>query len=293
MAHVSGATPLARLDPHTRRFSVHPLQTFTRARGAEQLDGAWAAITGETAEARTWAERLAQLLGLHPFPLDDDRRALYHAGASMASNFLVTLYRAAARVVAAAGVPPEALVPLMTRTIENQFDLTGPIARGDWETVARTSRRARPRGARPGAAVSRHGRGDSAMKIFRAVADLRRHLRPRAANAIVGFVPTMGALHAGHVALFALAKRECAVVVASVFVNPTQFNDPKDLAAYPRPERQDAEMAEAAGVDVLFLPAADEVYPPDTRHPWSSPARRPASRVTIGPVISTAWRPCV
>jgi pantoate--beta-alanine ligase len=100
------------------------------------------------------------------------------------------------------------------------------------------------------------------MKVFRSVADLRRHLRPRPANAIVGFVPTMGALHAGHVALFELAKRECAVVVASVFVNPTQFNDPNDLAAYPRPERQDAEMAEAAGVDVLFLPAADDVYPP-------------------------------
>lgn len=135
IAHVSGATPLASLDPHARRFSLHPLQTFTRARGPEQLDGAWAAVTAESDEARDAAEWLASELGLRTFPLADDRRALYHAGASIASNFLVTLYRAAARAVSAAGAPPEALVPLMRRTIDNQFDLTGPIARGDWATV--------------------------------------------------------------------------------------------------------------------------------------------------------------
>jgi predicted short-subunit dehydrogenase-like oxidoreductase (DUF2520 family) len=75
------------------------------------------------------------VLGLRPFDLADDRRALYHAGASIASNFLVTLYRAAARAVEAAGAPAEALIPLMQRTIDNHFDLTGPIARGDWSTV--------------------------------------------------------------------------------------------------------------------------------------------------------------
>lgn len=137
VAHVSGATSLAALAPHVRRFSVHPLQTFTRARGPEQLDGAWAAITGDTDDALVRADWLARTLGLHPFPLDDGRRALYHAGASMASNFLVTLYRASARALEAAGAPPDALVPLMRRTIENGFDLTGPIARGDWQTVDR------------------------------------------------------------------------------------------------------------------------------------------------------------
>jgi predicted short-subunit dehydrogenase-like oxidoreductase (DUF2520 family) len=135
VAHVSGATPLARLAPHTRRLSVHPLQTFSRRRGAEQLDGAWAAVTAETDEGRAIGVELAGRLGLRPFLLADDRRALYHAGASMASNYLVTLYRAAARALEAAGAPPEALVPLMERTIENGFDLTGPIARGDWTTV--------------------------------------------------------------------------------------------------------------------------------------------------------------
>lgn len=136
IAHVSGATPLAHLDPHVRRFSVHPLQTFTTARGAEQIDGAWAAVTFEHDEARDRAYALAATLGLRPFDLADDRRVVYHAGAVIASNYLVTLYRCAARALAAAGVPAEALVPLMTRTVENGFELTGPIARGDWATVA-------------------------------------------------------------------------------------------------------------------------------------------------------------
>ena len=135
VAHVSGATPLAALDPHERRFGLHPLQTFTRGRGAEQLDGAFAAVTAETAEARDVGKWLARTLGLEPFSLADDKRAAYHAGASIASNYLVTLRRAAGSLLEAAGAPPEALDPLMRRTIENRFELTGPISRGDWETV--------------------------------------------------------------------------------------------------------------------------------------------------------------
>jgi len=123
------------LDPHTRRFALHPLQTLTRARGPEQLDGAWAAISAETEEGLAQARALADLLGLRPFELADSARPLYHAGAAIASNFLVTIQRTAADLFDAAGAPPEALVPLMTRTIENDFELTGPIARGDWATV--------------------------------------------------------------------------------------------------------------------------------------------------------------
>ncbi|HET8571315.1 MAG TPA: DUF2520 domain-containing protein [Candidatus Limnocylindria bacterium] len=135
IAHVSGATPLAALAPHERRFSVHPLMTFTRDRGPEQLDGAYAAVTAETDAASSQAEWLARTLGLNPFPLADADRALYHAGAAIASNFLVTLYRTASRLFEEAGAPPEGLVPLMRRTIDNGFQLTGPIARGDWSTV--------------------------------------------------------------------------------------------------------------------------------------------------------------
>ena len=147
VGHVSGATPLAALDPHVRRFSLHPLQTFARGRGPEQLDGAWAAVTAESADARDVGFWLAGTLGLQPFPLDDGVRPLYHAGAAIASNYLVTLHAVASELFRAAGAPPEALGPLMRRTIDNGFELTGPIERGDWETVEahrRAIRAARP-----------------------------------------------------------------------------------------------------------------------------------------------------
>jgi predicted short-subunit dehydrogenase-like oxidoreductase (DUF2520 family) len=135
VAHVSGATPLAALAPHERRFSLHPLQTFTTARGPEQLDDAFAAVTAETEEAREAALWLARTLGLQPFELADEHRVAYHAAAAIASNYLVTLRRAGGALLEAAGAPPEALDPLMRRTIENGFELTGPISRGDWQTV--------------------------------------------------------------------------------------------------------------------------------------------------------------
>src|SRR3954471_10269692 len=147
IGHVSGATPLSALDPHERRFSLHPLQTFTRARGPEQLDGAWAAVTPDTDEPGGRARELARTLGLEPFELADADRPLYHAGAALASTFLVTLHDAAAALVGAAGAPVEALEPLMRRTIENGFEPTGPIVRGDWATVE--AHRAAIREARP------------------------------------------------------------------------------------------------------------------------------------------------
>jgi predicted short-subunit dehydrogenase-like oxidoreductase (DUF2520 family) len=137
VAHVSGATPLAALDPHTRRFSMHPLQSFSKALGPEQLDGAWGAVTAQTPEAWEVGRSLAETLGLRPFELADDARAAYHAGASMASNYLVTLRAAAGSLLEAASAPPEALDPLIRGVGETGFELTGPIARGDWETVER------------------------------------------------------------------------------------------------------------------------------------------------------------
>ena len=135
IAHTSGATPLAALAPHTKRFGLHPLQTIVLGRGPEQLDGAWAAVTGETDDAIVRAKWLATELGLLPFQIRDEMRALYHAGAATASNYLVTLHRAAVRMFELSGAPPQALLPLMRRVIDNGFELTGPIARGDWATV--------------------------------------------------------------------------------------------------------------------------------------------------------------
>jgi predicted short-subunit dehydrogenase-like oxidoreductase (DUF2520 family) len=135
ICHTSGATPLAALAPHPRRFTIHPLQTVVRGRGPEQLDGAWAAVAGDGADALARASWVAHELGLQPFELADEMRALYHAGAALASNYLVTLYRTASRAFEIAGAPPAALLPLMRRTIDNNFELTGPIARGDRATV--------------------------------------------------------------------------------------------------------------------------------------------------------------
>jgi predicted short-subunit dehydrogenase-like oxidoreductase (DUF2520 family) len=137
VAHVSGATPLAALDPHVRRFGLHPLQSFSKGLGPEQLDGIWAAVSAETDEARAAGRELAALLGLQPFDLDDASRSAYHAGAAMVSNYLVTLRAAGRSLLEAAGAPPDALDPLIRGVVDSGFELTGPIARGDWETVER------------------------------------------------------------------------------------------------------------------------------------------------------------
>ena len=270
VAHVSGGTPLTALAPHRRRFSLHPLQTFTHDRSAEQLDDAWAAVTGEGDEALAVATSLAEVLGLRPVVVADEHRALYHAGAAIASNYLVTLRRAAGELLAKADVPPEALDPLMRRVIENGFQLTGPIERGDWETVERHR-----------AAIAEHAPDlleayDALARltaretvvprsvgviVARTVADVRATLADRR-DGTIGLVPTMGALHGGHDALLAAARDDCDTVVMSLFVNPAQFGDPTDLTGYPRDEASDLDRARAAGVDVAFVPPAAELYPP-------------------------------
>ena len=98
------------------------------------------------------------------------------------------------------------------------------------------------------------------MQIARTIAEVRRLLGPRRGGPI-GLVPTMGAFHAGHVSLFEAARRECETVVVSLFVNPTQFGEKADLERYPRDEARDAAIADEAGVDVLFTPRAEDLYP--------------------------------
>jgi len=101
------------------------------------------------------------------------------------------------------------------------------------------------------------------VKIVRTVAELRdvvRHAR-QGGGTRIGLVPTMGAFHEGHLELMRRAREQSGFVVVSLFVNPTQFNDPADLSRYPRDEARDAELARSVGVDVLFVPAVDEVYP--------------------------------
>ena len=103
------------------------------------------------------------------------------------------------------------------------------------------------------------------MKTFSKVSELREALKA-VRNGKIGFVPTMGALHEGHISLVNRARRECDTVVVSVFVNPTQFNDKTDLKNYPRTPEADAAMLAAAGVDFVLFPTVEEIYPePDTR----------------------------
>ena len=141
VGHCSGATTLAPLAPH-EAFSLHPLMSVPTGAHGDRLVGAGAAIAGSTDRARAYARELAQALGMRPFAVGDADRTAYHAAASVASNFLITLEAAAERIAAGTGLERDQLVPLVRATVDNwaalgpEGALTGPIARGDEQTVA-------------------------------------------------------------------------------------------------------------------------------------------------------------
>ena len=144
VGHTSGATPLAGLPVD---FSLHPLQTFVGDEGPAAFHGIGCSVAGRSPEATDAALALATALSTHPFVIADEHRAAYHAAASIASNYLVTLEAAAERIAGAAGLSPEdardLLAPLVRRTVDNWASLgphaalTGPVARGDEATIAR------------------------------------------------------------------------------------------------------------------------------------------------------------
>jgi predicted short-subunit dehydrogenase-like oxidoreductase (DUF2520 family) len=144
VGHTSGATPLSALDPaRAQAFGLHPLQTVT---GTARFEGCGCATAGSTPEALELADRMAHDLGMLPFEVQDHQRATYHAAASIASNFLVTLLAEAEALADAAGIEGfdarQMLGPLVRTTVENwiavgpKLALTGPVARGDHATVA-------------------------------------------------------------------------------------------------------------------------------------------------------------
>lgn len=140
VGHCSGATGLEVLAGH-EAFSLHPLMTVTADTGPEAFMGGGAAVAGSTPRALALAFRLARAVGLEPREVAAEDRAAYHAAASIASNFLITLEAAAERLAASAGVQRADLLPLVRATVENwaalgpQRALTGPVARGDEATV--------------------------------------------------------------------------------------------------------------------------------------------------------------
>lgn len=104
------------------------------------------------------------------------------------------------------------------------------------------------------------------MRIIRTVSELKNEIEILKEDGLVGLVPTMGALHVGHISLVELCRAENDTCIASIFVNPTQFNDKKDLENYPRTEETDCALLEAAGCDIVFIPSTEEMYPTsDTR----------------------------
>jgi len=147
VGHTSGATPLTALGGTAEPFGLHPLQTFAGGEGPEAFHGIGCAIAGTTPESLAVARELAERLGMLPIEISDSARAAYHAAASLASNFLVTLQHAAEQVAAGAGLEPREaralLAPLVRSTVDNWAErgpeaaLTGPVARGDDATVER------------------------------------------------------------------------------------------------------------------------------------------------------------
>ena len=286
VAHVSGATSLEALDPHARRFSMHPLQTFTLDRGPEQLDGAYAAVSAETDEAREVGLWLARTLGLRAV------RASRHQACGLPrgrrGRLQLPRHAAAGRRLAARGGGSAARGTRPAHAPDDRERLRADGAdRARRLGDRRRAHRGDPRRAAAARAHVRHPRRDDEgvpVRTIRAIDAIRDELARRPGS--VGLVPTMGSLHAGHLALFAAAREECDTVVASVFVNAAQFDDAVDLAAYPRDEGRDEALAEEAGVDLLFAPPTEEIYPAGFQT-WvdvEELARDPRGRAPAGPL---------
>jgi pantoate--beta-alanine ligase len=281
VAHLAGSLGLDVLQPHARRAAIHPLVPLPdAATGAARLaSGAWFAVAGDRL-----AGDVVAALGGRAVGVADRHRALHHAAAVIAANHLVALLGQVERIAAVTGVPLDAYLGLAEAALADvaavgpAAALTGPVARGDTATVRRhlavLDPSERPAYAALAAAahrlVTEHGerRASSydrpAARLDRGN-DLRAVLdHARSAGLNVGLVPTMGALHEGHLALIRRSAAECDLTVVTVFVNPLQFGPNEDLATYPRDLEGDLRAAATAGADLVFAPAVAEMYPEPT-----------------------------
>ena len=281
--HLSGALGLDVLAPHRRRAALHPLAPLPSAEvGRVRLrSGITFAVAGDPL-----SRELAGLLGGRVVEVADEDRAAYHAAACIASNHVVALLGQVERVAASAGLDVEAFTGLARHALVDVADLgaaaalTGPAARGDQATIDRHRSALDPEdlpGYDAGVALARRlaERRHAAVPTAESLAEPTAEPlvvtsarafslamdTERARGRTVGLVPTMGALHAGHRALIEQAAAECDTAVVTVFVNPLQFDDPADLAAYRRDLPSDVALAARAGAKILFAPGVEEMYP--------------------------------
>jgi pantoate--beta-alanine ligase len=304
VVHLAASLGLGALDPHPRRGALHPLVPLpTPEIGARRLaQGISFAVAGDPVVCG-----LVESLGGRALHVDDADRPAYHAAACIAANHVVALLGQVERVAAGAGLELDAFIDLTRCALDDvarlgpAHALTGPAARGDWATLERHRQALAPEerpaynvlvgqalrlaadgAGRPLSARSRsvHAQPDPApqpapVAVKETVADFSAWLDgARSHGATVGFVPTMGALHAGHLSLIERAAAECDVVAVSIFVNPLQFGDAGDLERYPRDLSGDLALCTQAGASVVFCPTVAEMYPS-----WPVPAE---TQVSVG-----------
>lgn len=321
VVHLSGSLGLGALEPAAAvgaiPMALHPVMTFSgTSLDVRRLQGCPVAYTAP-ALAQPVALALTEYLGGVGFAVDDESRPLYHAGLTHAANHLVTLVAQAEDVLSAAGIddPAKTMSPLLRASLDRALNegisgLTGPVARGDESTVKShlSALRKRPelrqalttyealvaatRAAlanQPGTdtTLAAHptdvdgGVKEPAITVARTREELREALA--ADSRPTSLVMTMGALHEGHLSLVAQARRPGHKVVATIFVNPQQFGPGEDFDAYPRTFEDDVAALARAGVDILYAPSTEEVYP-----------QEPRVRITPGPsadILEGARRP--
>lgn len=306
VAHLSGSLGLDVLHPHPRRASIHPLAPLpSREVGARRLaSGIYFAVEGDPAILA-----LVELLHGRVLEVDPADRVGYHAAACIASNHLVALMGQVERVAKSAGLELEPFLRLAFYSLEDVASLgpagalTGPASRGDLTTIeshrARIGKTEQPAydalateamRLASGGDLLPAGEGIGQPAELQVIQEARTFSdvleKARSQGLAIGLVPTMGALHEGHRSLIERSATECDLTAVTIFVNPLQFEDPSDLACYPRTLDEDLEVARKAGAEIVFVPPVEEMYPG-----WPAPVDTRVHVSSMSDVLEGSSRP--